>query len=263
MKHAFRIGELANLYGIGTDTIRYYEEQGLIVPKRAPNGYRMYSIRDIWRMNVIRDLRGLGFSLERIRDYMDDRSVDSTLRLLEQEQAAVDKKIADLQVLRGNVTDRIDTILEAQRLPFGTVEEIDTPQRYCHQIEEHFSTDEEVDVLMKQLVNRNPDRLYLIGSSRIGCRVPLDAVRQGNYRGYNAVFLIDSEGTTPIAGGRYLRLRYQGNSAQTTHFVPVMLDYAQKEGLQFADDILELIWVDIHEAADIREHITELQVRVE
>ena len=44
MKKYFRIGEISRLYDIGVDSIRYYEEIGIIKPERSESGYRRYSI---------------------------------------------------------------------------------------------------------------------------------------------------------------------------------------------------------------------------
>ncbi|MDQ9745672.1 MerR family transcriptional regulator, partial [Acinetobacter baumannii] len=69
----FKIGEISKLYHIGTDSLRYYEELGILTPKRGANQYRLYSLNDLWKLNVIRDLRSLDFSMERIKEYMDHR----------------------------------------------------------------------------------------------------------------------------------------------------------------------------------------------
>ena len=66
MSTFYKIGEIAALYGISTDILRYYEELGILVPRRAPNGYRVYRTEDLWCLNVIRDLRQLGFSMDQI-----------------------------------------------------------------------------------------------------------------------------------------------------------------------------------------------------
>ena len=52
MRHYYKISEIAQLYSIGPDSLRYYEEAGLLSPKRDENGYRMYSIDDIWKLNI-------------------------------------------------------------------------------------------------------------------------------------------------------------------------------------------------------------------
>jgi len=72
MKKYFKIGEIAKLYHIGTDSLRYYEKLGILTPKRSENDYRLYSLHDIWRLNVIRDLRNLDFSMEQIKDYLNN-----------------------------------------------------------------------------------------------------------------------------------------------------------------------------------------------
>ncbi len=70
MKDSYTIHEIAELYGVGTDALRYYERLGLIRPRRAQNGYRIYDLNDIYRLTIIRDLRTLGFSMERIGEYL-------------------------------------------------------------------------------------------------------------------------------------------------------------------------------------------------
>ena len=47
MKNYYKIGEISKLYGIGTDSLRYYEELGILHPKRDSNGYRLYNLKDM------------------------------------------------------------------------------------------------------------------------------------------------------------------------------------------------------------------------
>lgn len=83
MKKYFKIGEISRIYDIGVDSIRYYEEIGIIKPERSESGYRLYSIHDIWRLNVIRDLRSIGFTMEQIRKYLENHNTASSLKLLD------------------------------------------------------------------------------------------------------------------------------------------------------------------------------------
>ena len=39
MKDYYKISEISRLYGIGADSLRYYERAGIITPKRGENGY--------------------------------------------------------------------------------------------------------------------------------------------------------------------------------------------------------------------------------
>ena len=107
MKNFFKIGEISKLYGIGVDSIRYYEEIGIIKPMRSESGYRYYSIHDIWRLNVIRDLRSIGFTMEQIRKYLNHHTVSSSISMLEDEKEAISKQIQYLQKLQRNVDHRL------------------------------------------------------------------------------------------------------------------------------------------------------------
>lgn len=63
-----RIGQVADLAGVTTRTLRYYQELGLLDPGQSPGGSRRYSDADVARVNRILELRSvMGFDLEHIR----------------------------------------------------------------------------------------------------------------------------------------------------------------------------------------------------
>ncbi len=65
------IGRLAKKTGVGIDTIRYYERQGLIPePRRKESGYRQYSDEMVKRIQFIRHAKELGFSLKEIHELL-------------------------------------------------------------------------------------------------------------------------------------------------------------------------------------------------
>ncbi|UFU03076.1 MerR family transcriptional regulator [Ruania suaedae] len=67
-----RIGELAELAGVTSRTVRHYHQIGLLPePERRFNGYREYSVLDATRLLRIRHLVGLGLGLDRIRGLLD------------------------------------------------------------------------------------------------------------------------------------------------------------------------------------------------
>lgn len=67
-----RINEVAELCGLPKKTIKYYEEEKLIIPKRnSTNNYREYDEYDIRVLREIKLLRKLGFSINSIRTVLD------------------------------------------------------------------------------------------------------------------------------------------------------------------------------------------------
>lgn len=262
MKQYFKIGEISRLYQISVDSLRYYEELGLLTPKRGANGYRLYRLNDIWRLNVIRDLRSLGFPMEQIKEYLNDRSIQTTERLLYDERNAIRQKILHLQTLQANVEERLSTIQKAKEQPLKTVTEKWFPARPCHIIPSGYQKDEEMDVLIKQLLNQTKDQLYIIGSNNIGSLLHVSSAKKGHVRDYHAVFLIADDGPETFPEGTYLSYSYRGNTEQNAGGIPELLSYADSHGYVTDSQILELLWVDIHQSSDPEEYITELQIRV-
>lgn len=64
-----RIGELAKRLGTTPETIRFYEGTGLLpVPSRGPNGYRVYTERDLSRLRLLIGLRQLDLPVAQAAD---------------------------------------------------------------------------------------------------------------------------------------------------------------------------------------------------
>jgi len=72
------IGKLAALAETSTDTLRYYEREGLIEPAdRTESGYRLYDKVSARRINFIKQAQHCGFTLTEIRDLLVLRSRDA------------------------------------------------------------------------------------------------------------------------------------------------------------------------------------------
>jgi len=91
------IGKVARLAGVGVETIRFYEREGLIAePPRKESGYRLYPEEAVSRLRFIKRAKELGFSLREIRELLSLR-IDST---------------ATCEDLRGRATAKITDIEE-------------------------------------------------------------------------------------------------------------------------------------------------------
>lgn len=262
MSRFFRIGELARLYGISADLLRYYEQQNLLCPRRTENGYRAYSIEDIWRLNVIRDLRTLDIPVETIRGYLEDHSAATTRQLLEDELELLNARIRRLETLRGTVRRRMESCDRAYSLPLGECFEQKFPARRCHALHQPYRTDAEMDPLIQQLRRFDPDHLYVWGNDGIGSFLNLDAAGQGDCQRYTGVFILHPEGESTLPRGQYLCLAYRGPNDQNRTLVPRLLGEAAARSYRPQGPLLEFLLADIHISGDDADHVTELQLRV-
>lgn len=75
-----KIGEVADLTGLSIRSLRHWDEVGLVSPSvYSPGGFRLYTKGDVERILLIRRMKPLGFSLERMREFcraVDQRSED-------------------------------------------------------------------------------------------------------------------------------------------------------------------------------------------
>ena len=105
------VTELARELGVTPRTIRFYEDRGLILPRRAGTT-RVYAPRDRARLILILRGKRLGFSLREIKEYLDLYDADPThasqlrrlldgvrarVALLEEQSSALDETLTELR----------------------------------------------------------------------------------------------------------------------------------------------------------------------
>jgi len=101
-----KIGELGELCGVTTKTIRYYESIDLLAdPARTASGYRDYRDDAVERLRFIRDAQATGLSLSEIASVLELKSAGQgscahTLELLEVHVTAIDAQIEQLTAAR-------------------------------------------------------------------------------------------------------------------------------------------------------------------
>jgi MerR family mercuric resistance operon transcriptional regulator len=90
------IGQVARQAGIGVETVRFYERQGLLEePARRESGYRQYPEDVVARLRFIKRAKELGFSLKEIKELLALR-VDPTTTCREVKERA-EAKITDIE----------------------------------------------------------------------------------------------------------------------------------------------------------------------
>ena len=106
------IGDLARLTGTKVNTIRFYEEGGLLPQaERTASGRRIYREADVQRLAFVRESRSLGFPLDAVRELLtladnSNQSCEAVDRIARVHLSQIDKKIADLSALRTEL-DRV------------------------------------------------------------------------------------------------------------------------------------------------------------
>ncbi|MGH7467267.1 MAG: MerR family DNA-binding protein [Longimicrobiales bacterium] len=105
------VGALARAAGVGVQTIRFYERQGLLEEApRSSSGYRWFGEDAVNRLRFVRRAQELGFTLREIRELIalqEDQLADCA----DVDRAAagklddINRRIADLQRMKGALED--------------------------------------------------------------------------------------------------------------------------------------------------------------
>jgi len=104
---ALTIGRLAKQAGVGVETIRFYEREGLIAqPDRRVSGYRQYPREAVRRVRFIRHAKDLGFTLREIQELLDlrvdPRSTCADVRGRAKTKIAdIEERITSLERMKG------------------------------------------------------------------------------------------------------------------------------------------------------------------
>jgi len=114
------IGELAQKLEMSQRTIRYYEEIGLLNSvKRVEGGRRVYTDIDLRRLKLIKRLKIMGMTLSEMQELeamwtfekSNEKVLKRLLELLGNHLKRLDERIADLDILRHEITEYQERIL--------------------------------------------------------------------------------------------------------------------------------------------------------
>jgi DNA-binding transcriptional MerR regulator len=109
----YSIGKFSKLTNLGIHTLRYYEHEGLITPRRNSSNRRCYSDKDLAWIEFIKRLKDTGMPIKEIQHYAKLRAAgDPTLRermgMLTAHRETLNEQIRQLQEHMAKLDDKID-----------------------------------------------------------------------------------------------------------------------------------------------------------
>ena len=263
----YSIKEAKTLYGLTTDALYYYEEKGLVTPKRnESNGYRIYGARDFWRLNMITELRNMGFSLDKIKDYLDNHNLASTMQLLNDELAQIDASLDTLHRAKNDVHDSLNRYATAIALSQTRQTAImHIPDRSCMLVSRDVIYYEDIPYLFaKQTHERgstprtmHSTPCYVVDQHHIqenGCFAPEAILLQ------NINTLLESDYTIP--GGLYATCTFRGALNLAPSIYEDMIGYIEAQGYEEVGFGVEFCLVGEYESDEKSEYVSRLDIPV-
>lgn len=109
----YSIGEFSRLTNLGIHTLRYYEHENLIMPKRNSSNRRCYSDKDLAWIEFIKRLKDTGMPIKEIQRYAElraegDLTLNERMEMLTVHRESLNEQKKVLQEHMANLDDKID-----------------------------------------------------------------------------------------------------------------------------------------------------------
>ncbi|MCI6819923.1 MAG: MerR family transcriptional regulator [Clostridiales bacterium] len=275
MKEIISITEMAKLRNISTETLRHYDRIDLLKPVHVDpdTGYRYYSITQYEKIGTIRELKNLGMSLREIKEYFDNRNVESSRILLTEQKKKIDEQIDKLIRIRQEINAKIDFLDIVRTTDLNDEIRIKhfKARQYVY-FNRTVSDDIELSydsVSLERVLSKSKQSMPIFATNRYGGLVSrADILKNVKPLSAKMIILYDGEEDVDECNiieapeGDYLCMFYVGNFWNREESIEKMLTYMKENDLVLAGDVLQMQWVDFAITDNLDDISYEFQIPV-
>lgn len=260
------INTISKMYNISTHTVRYYEKIGLIKPNYSNNGYRNYSYQHILQMNVIRDLRSFDVSLTTIKDYLDNKTVDKTRKMLSFEKKQIKDSIGLLKKKEKFLKERITLIDHTKSIQTQQVTACFQERRNILLSESEVGTQKLFYSELINLYTSYKNFLFSSNQHMYGSLIQTKSSHNLEPISRKVFYCIDDykkfdEDIDVIQSGRFLTIYYSGGEAYRREAMKILKEHIDQHNIQTVGPLYEFNLIDFQDTSLEKEHISKIQVR--
>ena len=275
MQEKYTISELARLFGISNQTLRYYDKIGLFRPAHTDRntGYRYYSYNQFFHLSMIIQLKRLNFSLDNIQKYSSTRDIRCLEQNLLEERTLIQDQIDLLQHLK----DRNDRLLQklrfAQHVPEQqTCELVTEPDRYQYEVTINFEIKDiyQYMKLMYESYIKSPFATNIAAHGEIVLKIFRENLLNQRFRVYNGIgFFMDGiadtarQGICKIDGGVFASCIHYGAYDSIHRSYQKLYQFISEGGLNIRGDSVEFAIISTALTENPNNFITQIQIPVQ
>lgn len=259
LEQRWKIGQVAELFGLSVQTLRYYDSIGLFSPdyRDTANGYRYYLQTQIYRLANIVYLRKQGYSIDEIKHYLDNLTLRDRSAGLQSQSILLEREMKRLACISNAIKEKLHYIEISDYEEKGSRIEISTVKAR-HYIEIGLEKDlyaSEVFYFFPTVVVYTPDTK--IFGACINNRDDLVS--------YTSLLpnLTDTEyHIRRFDAGHVLRSHYRGPYESIGEHLNSMAAYAAENSISLADYSIHYNIIDQFVESDPQKYVTEIQIPI-
>lgn len=232
----FTTGEFARILGVKKHTLFHYDEIGLFSPAlKEANGYRYYYVWQVDTFEVIRVLQKVGMPLGEIKAYMQERSPERFLSLMEEKEAQIDREIDRLKQMRLFIKRERKNVSLAGTAVLDCPHIVPRPEGWL--LITDVDPDSEKGLAEEIVKHTHMWEQGLINISSVGSVCQLEDLEQGIYDRYTKIYTslekrIPSLKAVRYPEGEYVELFYKGYEASMEKPYRMLNEFAKENGLR-------------------------------
>ncbi|PBI40969.1 MerR family transcriptional regulator [Clostridioides difficile] len=269
-KNYFTTGEFAKICGINKKTLFHYDDIGLFSPElKKENGYRYYSYHQLSIFGIISSLREVKMPLKEIKTYIDKRTPNLLIELLEKKTIDIKNEIEKLNNIQALMESTISFTKNACNIDANTIilkeheEEylVKTPIIY----KEQFLGDEEENFLYECI--NFMDNYELSDDGTIGSIIKGEDIINKDFESYSYLFTkVNKEYKKyPVsikAKGLYVTAYHKGSYETIYKTYEKLLNFFNQNNLCMGDFVYEEYLLYDISVRDSNEYLTQISAEV-
>lgn len=273
MTGKYTISEMAKLFSVTKQTLRYYDKIDLYKPETVDEntGYRYYGYEQFRTLTLIKRLKELKFPLEEIKAYCAEKNVNHLGQILTEELDILHREIEALKESQKEAAALLGNIKLANSLskePGSGLKQVE--ERYCYSIDLNFQIErlyEYINIWFGSYMKLPDCSFSDCGEAVI--TIAKENIEQENFRIYDSIgFFINParigniKKLRKIEAGTYAYTYHRGTYDTIRSTYKKLYRFIREEGCTIAGDAIEFSLISRSFTENPKEFVTEIQIPV-
>lgn len=267
-KNRYTIGEFSKLSGVPKQTLQFYDKLNIFSPAyREDNGYRFYEAEQFESIDIIYSLKEAGLPLSDVKAYLETRTPENCMSLLERETDRIKEKIENLnKTLKHIEQKKSSTMRGLDAIVDNTIKFEQMPEAHLFTWDFSEVSDENFTVELFKMVNWCYDHGFYSGYA-MGSILAEQALLSGKFTKIQYMFTIIDSPTTHEnyryrPAGLYAIYYYKGSYEKLPKIYDRLLSEITSSGYTVAGDSYESGLLDFFSVRDPESYLIEIAIPV-
>lgn len=269
-KNYFTTGEFAKICGVNKKTLFHYDDIGLFSPElKKENGYRYYSYHQLSIFNIISSLKEIKMPLKEIKTYIDKRTPNLLIELLEKKTLDINNEIEKLNNIKTLMESTISFTKKACNIDANTITLKEHDEEYLVKTnliyKEPFIGDDDENFLYECI--NFMDSYDLGDDGMIGSIIKGEDIMNRDFESYSYLFTKVNKDykkylTSIKPKGLYVTAYHKGSYETINKTYEKLLEFFNQNNLYMGDFVYEEYLLYDISVRDSNEYLTQISAEV-